>query len=165
MVKEGKLLFEIDPRPYKAALDAAEAQEKAAEASLRVRQDGVRPRQEAGRRAGAASREELDVWTAKQARRQGRRLKAQAAVEPGQARPRLHQGHRAHRRARSAGRRSPMGNLVNAGGGETLLTTIVSVDPMYVYFDVDERALLRYRSGLPQGSKDARRRRAVRSRT
>ena len=36
-------------------------------------------------------------------------------------------------------------NLINAAGGETLLTTIVSVDPMYVYFDVDERAMLRYR--------------------
>ena len=34
---------------------------------------------------------------------------------------------------------------MNAGGGETLLTTIMSVNPMYVYFDVDERSLLRYR--------------------
>src|SRR5262249_33394462 len=38
-----------------------------------------------------------------------------------------------------------VGNLVNAGGGETLLTTIVSVDPVYVYFDVDEGSLLRFR--------------------
>jgi RND family efflux transporter MFP subunit len=38
-----------------------------------------------------------------------------------------------------------IGNLVNAGGGDTLLTTLVSVDPMYVYFDVDERSMLRYR--------------------
>ena len=37
------------------------------------------------------------------------------------------------------------GNLVNAGGGDTLLTTIVSVDPIYVYFDVDERSLRLYR--------------------
>src|SRR5262249_26332511 len=44
-----------------------------------------------------------------------------------------------------------VGNLVNAGGGETLLTTIVSVDPMYVYFDVDERALLRYRREFGKG--------------
>src|SRR5262249_31722308 len=34
-----------------------------------------------------------------------------------------------------------VGNLVNAGGGGTLLTTIVSVDPIYVYFSVDERPL------------------------
>jgi RND family efflux transporter MFP subunit len=37
------------------------------------------------------------------------------------------------------------GNLVNAGGGDTLLTTIVSVDPIFVYFDVDERSLELYR--------------------
>src|SRR5439155_235887 len=37
------------------------------------------------------------------------------------------------------------GNLVNAGGGDTLLTTVVSVDPIFVYFDVDERALGLYR--------------------
>src|SRR5436305_1712911 len=37
------------------------------------------------------------------------------------------------------------GNLVNAGGGDTLLTTIVSVDPIHVYFDVDERSLQLYR--------------------
>ncbi len=37
------------------------------------------------------------------------------------------------------------GNLVNAGGGDTLLTTIVAVAPMYVYFDVDERSLELYR--------------------
>jgi multidrug efflux pump subunit AcrA (membrane-fusion protein) len=37
------------------------------------------------------------------------------------------------------------GNLVNAGGTDPLLTTIVSIDPIYVYFSVDERALQRYR--------------------
>jgi RND family efflux transporter MFP subunit len=36
------------------------------------------------------------------------------------------------------------GNLVNAGGSDPLLTTIVSVDPIRVYFNVDERSLLRY---------------------
>jgi RND family efflux transporter MFP subunit len=37
------------------------------------------------------------------------------------------------------------GNLVNAGSGDTQLTTVVSTDPMYVYFPVDERSLRRYR--------------------
>jgi len=45
-----------------------------------------------------------------------------------------------------------VGNLVNAGGGETLLTTITSVDPIYVYFDVDERALMRYRQHFRKGA-------------
>ena len=56
-----------------------------------------------------------------------------------------------------------VGNLVNAGGGETLLTTIVSVDPMYVYFDVDERSLLRYRRDFRKGQ--ARAAQSLRSRT
>ena len=47
-----------------------------------------------------------------------------------------------------------IGNLVNAGGGETLLTTIASVDPMYVYFDVPERALLGYRLHFRKGQKE-----------
>src|SRR5262249_3908323 len=47
-----------------------------------------------------------------------------------------------------------VGNLVNAGGGDTLLTTINSVEPMYVYFDVDERALLRYRKDFSKGKAD-----------
>ena len=37
-----------------------------------------------------------------------------------------------------------VGNLVNAGGTDPVLATIVSVDPVHVYFDVDERSLQRY---------------------
>ena len=36
------------------------------------------------------------------------------------------------------------GNLVNAGGSDPVLTTIVSMDPIYVYFNVDERTIQRY---------------------
>ncbi len=42
------------------------------------------------------------------------------------------------------------GNLVNAGGSDPLMTTIVALDPIYVYFSVDERALLRYRERNPR---------------
>ena len=51
------------------------------------------------------------------------------------------------------------GNLVQSGqnGGGTLLTTIVSVDPMYAYFDVDERTVLRVRQLIREGkAKSAR---------
>jgi RND family efflux transporter MFP subunit len=46
-----------------------------------------------------------------------------------------------------------VGNLVQAGdqGGGTLLTTIVSVDPMYAYFDVDEHTVLRVRRLIREG--------------
>src|SRR5207247_2053018 len=51
-----------------------------------------------------------------------------------------------------------IGNLVQGGqGGGTLLTTIVSVDPMYAYFDVDERTVLRVRQMIREGkAKSAR---------
>jgi multidrug efflux system membrane fusion protein len=47
-----------------------------------------------------------------------------------------------------------VGNLVSAGG-EAVLTTITSIDPMYVYFDVDERAMLRYRRVFRKENVDA----------
>ncbi len=152
MVKEKELLFEIDPRPYQAILDAAKAQQAAAEADLDL------AKKEYARvaklvRTGAASREELDVWTAKQAVATAARLKALAAVEEANLNLEFCQVH-----AKVAGRISrpevTVGNLVNAGGGETLLTTIASVDPMYVYFDVDERALLRYREHFRKGKSE-----------
>ena len=40
------------------------------------------------------------------------------------------------------------GNLVNAGGSDPVLTTIVCIDPIYVYFNVDERAMQRYMKGI-----------------
>jgi multidrug efflux system membrane fusion protein len=143
MVKAGDLLFEIDPKPYQVTLEGSEAIKTAADAALkyaRAEYDRVR----ALGSKGASSREEVEVWAAKQVVAQGEVAKAQAAVD--QAKLDL-----GFTRVTSpiAGKISrplvTVGNLVNAGGGETLLTTIASVEPMYVYFDVDERALLRYR--------------------
>jgi RND family efflux transporter MFP subunit len=143
IVKKKDLLFEIDPRPYKAALDAAEAQKAVADANLELAKKEY-ARTSGLTRTGAASREELDVWIAKQATASAERLKALASVEEAQLDMDFTKVT-----AEIGGKISrplvTVGNLVNAGGGETLLTTIESVDPMYVYFDVDERALRRYR--------------------
>ena len=47
------------------------------------------------------------------------------------------------------------GNLVNAGGSDPLLTTIVAIDPIYVDFNVDERAMQRYQEiGASRQGKD-----------
>ena len=56
-----------------------------------------------------------------------------------------------------------VGNLVQSGdqSGGTLLTTIVSVDPMYAYFDVDERTVLRVRQLIREGKADVAPRRRV----
>jgi RND family efflux transporter MFP subunit len=144
MVTEKDLLFEIDPRPYKAELDAAAAQQKLAEANLDLaKKEYARTAKLA--QTGAASREEMDVWIAKQATATAERQKAVAAVERADLDLNFTKIY-----APIAGKTSRVqvneGNLVNSGGGsETSLTTIVSVDPMYVDFDVPERALLRYR--------------------
>jgi RND family efflux transporter MFP subunit len=151
IVKEGDLLYEIDLRPYKTAMDAAKAQEKAAEASLQfARAEYNRTRTLVS--SGASTREELESWVAKQAIAKGDALKAQAAVEQAQLDLDF-----TRVTAPISGKLSrtqvDVGNLVNAGGGETLLTTLVSIDPVFVYFDVDERSLLRYRE---RGRKDAK---------
>jgi RND family efflux transporter MFP subunit len=143
IVQKGDLLFEIDPRPYQASLDAAKAQLAAAEASLELATKEYR-RALKLMQSGAASREEVDVWTGKQAVAKGERLKAQAAVEEAQLDLDFTKVV-APIKGRASRTQVTVGNLVNAGGGETLLTTIVSLDPMYVYFDVPERALLRYK--------------------
>jgi RND family efflux transporter MFP subunit len=149
MVKKGELLFEIDPRPYEADLKAAEAQKAAAEASLRLaKATADRDRKLAG--TGAVSRQDLDVSLGKEAVSQAEVRKAEAAII------RVKQDLDYTRiTALITGKISralvDVGNLVNAGGGETLLTTIASVDPMYVEFDVPERALLRYRQHFRKG--------------
>jgi RND family efflux transporter MFP subunit len=143
IIKEGALLYEIDPRPYQATLDAAKAQQKAGEASVQLAQaEYERTRLLVSQ--NAASRQELEVRAGTLAVAKAELLKAQAAVEQAN----LDLGF-TKITAPIGGKISrtlvDVGNLVNAGGGETLLTTITSVEPMYVYFDVDERALLRYR--------------------
>jgi RND family efflux transporter MFP subunit len=151
LVKQGELLYEIDPRQYKASLDAAEAQLKAAQASEQyAKSEYQRLRKLVA--SNAASREELEVWTAKQVVATGDVLKAKASVE--QAELDLNFTKITAPITGKIGRSLvDVGNLINSGGGETLLTTIVSVEPMYVYFNIDERSLIRY-LGTPR--KDAK---------
>ena len=151
MVKTGDLLYEIDPRPYQAALDAAKAQQKAAEAALDYAKAEYN-RTNYLIKSGAASRTELDVWTAKQAVAKGDVLKAQAAVQQAQL-DLEYTKVTAPFSGQISRSQLDVGNLVNAGGGESLLTTIVSIDPIYVYFDVDERSLLRYRGDRGKDAK------------
>jgi RND family efflux transporter MFP subunit len=142
-VKKGEVLFEIDPRPYQAELAQAQAElEKARSAAALAASDVER----AGKlvKAQAISREEYDSRTSAEAQGGASVRAAEAAVQT--ARLNLD-----WTRVRSpiAGRVSNAmvtpGNLVQAGPPEaTLLTTVVSVDPMYLYFDSDEQTYLRY---------------------
>src|SRR5262249_4131252 len=143
IVKKDKLLFEIDPRPYEAELEGAEAQKAAAEAAYKLAQ-ATAERDLKLAAAEAVSRQELAVSLRKQGVSQAEVRKAEATI----ARTKRDLDFTkvtAPITGKIGRAQVDVGNLVNAGGGETLLTTITSVDPIYVYFNVDERALLRYR--------------------
>jgi membrane fusion protein, multidrug efflux system len=139
-VTKDQVLFEIDDRPYKAALDLAKASEDVAKAALVKAQGdydvGVTIQKE---RKDAISTQEL-------IRRLGARDEAQANVERAKASVVSAQLNYDWCKVRSPidGQASryllTLGNLVNAD--MTLLTTVVSEDPMHVYFDVDENTML-----------------------
>jgi RND family efflux transporter MFP subunit len=151
MVKKDDPLYEIDPRTYQAALDGAKANKKAADAAAQLAKAEY-DRARSLYAKNAIGREELDVKTATEVVSRGEVAKAEAAVTDAQLNVDFTKVT-----APFAGKMSrtlvDVGNLINAGGGETLLTTVVTVDPIYVSFDVDERALLRYRDTHRKGTK------------
>jgi RND family efflux transporter MFP subunit len=144
-VKKGEVLFEIDPRPYEADLARAEAELERARSAASLAESEV---QRAGKlvEVQAISREEFDSRTSAEAQNGATVRAAEAAVQT--ARLNLE-----WTRVRSpiAGRVSNAlvteGNLVEAGPPSgAVLTTVVSVDSMYLYFDSDEQTYLRYAS-------------------
>jgi RND family efflux transporter MFP subunit len=157
MVEKGDLLFTIDPRPYEAAMKRSQAEVARAEAKLSL----------SGREL---SRAEQLVITGSVAVSVGdQRTQAQkdaiGALESAKAQLELDRLNVefTHIRAPISGRISRKlvteGNLVNGSGdGGTLLTTIVSLNPIYFYFDVDERNYIKYTrlslAGLRPSSRD-----------
>jgi RND family efflux transporter MFP subunit len=143
LVKSGDLLFVIDPRPYQAEYDRAAADLKRYKTALELaRIESVRVQRL--RESGAVSQEELDERTSTVAQAEANAAGAQAALESAQ----LNLGFT---RVTSpvTGRVSraevTRGNLVTGGNnGGTLLSSVVSMDPIYLYFDSDEQAYLRY---------------------
>ncbi|MCE7978802.1 MAG: efflux RND transporter periplasmic adaptor subunit [Nitrospira sp. NTP1] len=140
-VKRGDLMFQIDPRPYRAALENAQAQ--LARARVAQQLETIRnKRAQALIDDNAISHEELDLRRAAQAQSAADVHAAEAAV----ATAKLNLSF-TEVRAPVSGRASralvTVGNLATAD--DTLLTTVVSQDPMYVYFDADENSYLRYK--------------------
>jgi RND family efflux transporter MFP subunit len=151
LVKKGDVLFEIDPLTYQAALNQAEGNLASIQARVtRLDADLARARRLVG--TLAIGREEYDKIAGDRGEAAASRAALKAAVE----RAKLDLGY-TKVTAPVSGRVSryvvTVGNLVQAGdqGGGTLLTTIVSVDPIYVYFDVDERTVLRVRQLIREG--------------
>jgi RND family efflux transporter MFP subunit len=146
-VRQGDVLFEIDPRPYQE--DAARAAAELERARTRLAQTASEA-ERASRLVAveAISREEAESRTSS-------RGEALAAVHAAQAALRNARLNLEWTRVRApiSGRVSRAeitpGNLVQAGS--SLLTTMVSMDPVYVYFDGDEQAYLRS-TGLAGGN-------------
>lgn len=144
MVEKGDLLYIIDPRPYQATLDAATAQVAMAEAALRLADNELRRAQRLIKSKTIAE-EELDVKTQE-------RASAVAALDLARATERAARLDLEFTRIQApiSGRigRSLVtpGNLISNGGdaGSTLLTTIVSMDPIHFYLSTDERDYLKY---------------------
>jgi RND family efflux transporter MFP subunit len=154
-VKKGALLFVIDPRPYQAELDRAKAALEQANARLeRTQKDFARAQQLVKSRA--VSQEEVDTRSADQREAQEAVQAARATVEAVRLNVEFTQV-----KAPISGRISRQlvteGNLITGGTGDaTLLTTIVSLDPIYGYFEVDERAYLKYTRLWRNGSREGK---------
>ena len=148
-VKKGDLLFEIDPRPYQAKLDAAKAVLDQRDAAYRfARADNARSKAIDRNTPGSISVENLQ---------KSQTTEAQALADYNAAKADLDS---AQLNLDFTKVTSPIdglvgrylyteGNLVNQD--QTLLTTVVTVDPMYAYFDIDERTVLKIRSLVNQG--------------
>ncbi|MEJ2515855.1 MAG: efflux RND transporter periplasmic adaptor subunit [Gammaproteobacteria bacterium] len=150
VVEQGDLLFVIDPRPYEAALNEARAGLTSAE----VRRDLARNDLARARKlfeSRAVSEEELDSRN-KELREAMASLEAARAAVQGSELDLEFTRVRAPIRGRIGRELVTVGNLVSGGTAQaTLLTTIVSIDPVHVYFTADERAYLRYMRLLGEG--------------
>jgi RND family efflux transporter MFP subunit len=148
-VTEGTVLYEIDPRPYKAAWEAAKAQVAQNVASLALaRQNNKRYKALAKEQQGAVTQVDLDQYQSQE---------DQAVANLDYARSNLETARLnldwTKVTAPVVGRVGRLlvtrGNLIVAN--QTTLTTVVRQDPMWVYFDMDEPTWLRVGELARQG--------------
>lgn len=152
-VRKGQLLFLIDRRPYRAALAQAEAQLERARSEARLaRSQDVRAQTLIDARA--ISREEFDTRKAATAQSDALVRAAEAAVAAARLDLQFTEV-RSPIDGRAGRALATVGNLAQADA--TMLTTVVSLDPVHVYFESDERAFLRYAGLARKGQRDATR--------
>jgi RND family efflux transporter MFP subunit len=151
IVHEGDLLFEIDPRPFQIALASAQAQLEQARAASDLAIAQVK-RSEALRKNDFASASSYDERVQQSRNAAASITVAQAAVD--EAKLNLEYTRiTAPVTGRISAHTISVGNLVTggSGGGTTLLTTIVSLDPIRLLFDVSESNLLEYQRAIAEG--------------
>ena len=151
IVDFGDLLFVIDPRPYQAALDQAkgqleqaQAQEKLNDANLERANDLLAKK--------VIAKQDYDTTAAQKYVGDAQVVASQAALESAQLNLDFTQ-IRSPIHGKIGAQLVNRGNLVQANA--TQLTTIVSIDPIYAYFYVDERSVLRYQESVKAGKMPA----------
>ncbi|WP_151837958.1 MULTISPECIES: efflux RND transporter periplasmic adaptor subunit [unclassified Acinetobacter] len=142
LVNKGDLLFTIDPRPFEAELNRAKAQLASAEAQVTYTSANL-DRNQRLIQSNAIAHQELDQ-AQNEARSANANLQAaKAAVET--ARLNLEYTRiTAPVSGRISRAEVTVGNVVSAGNGAQVLTSLVSVSRLYASFDVDEQTYLRY---------------------
>jgi RND family efflux transporter MFP subunit len=140
-IRKGELLFVIDPRPYAAALSQSKAQVERAKAGLANAEAELK-------RAQTLVDSKL-ISQSQNETRIAAQLQASAELAAAHARVEADELNLSFTRViapvagRTSYRRLAAGNLVNAG--DTLLTTIVTENPIHFVFDAPESSLLKYK--------------------
>lgn len=145
-VRAGDLLVVIDPKPYQADLDKAAAERLRSATRLELTRNDLQ-RVESLRGTKAISEEEYD--TRRNAVREAEAALTAAQAAESAARINLDYTQiKAPVSGRIGRRLVTPGNLVQGGGmvPGTILATLVTLDPIYCYFDADESAFQRYRA-------------------
>jgi RND family efflux transporter MFP subunit len=153
-VKEGELLFSIDPRPYEATVQRAEA--VLAQAKTNAELANIEAKNATTLREGQViSIEESERRLKSAAGEQSAVRAAEAMVSAAKLDLEFTQ-IKAPISGRVSDARVTEGNLITGGTGDpTLLTTIVMLDPIYVDFEVDERSALKYRGMHKSGERES----------
>jgi len=144
VVEKDQLLFELDPRPFQADIEVAKSQVAVAQAQLEfavadeVREQDLFDKKintKADIQKAIASRK---TWEANVAAANEDVIRKELDLTYSRISAPL--------KGKISRAMLDVGNLVNAGGTDPILTTIVAMDPIYIYFYVDERTVLEYRA-------------------
>src|SRR5476649_390808 len=143
IIKKGDLLYVIDPRPYQADFDRAGAELERMQAQLKLSQIELdRAKDLRAKNTIAAS--EFDQKAATYQSSSAAARSAEAAKNSAALNLEFTQ-IKSPIDGRVSDARITLGNLVQPGAGpESVLTTVVSVDPIYAKIDADENAVLKY---------------------
>jgi RND family efflux transporter MFP subunit len=143
VIKKGDLLYVIDPRPYQADFDRAAAEFERMQAQLKLAQIELDRAKEL-RTKNTISASEFDQKAATYQGASAAAASAEAAKNSAALNLEFTQ-IKSPIDGRVSDARITLGNLVQPGAGvESVLTTVVSVDPIYAKVDADENAILKY---------------------